>query len=91
MANSNPTDWVMWANITAILAVIAYSYIKILQVRGWVKLSPRWAKIIRFTFVCLLLTPLAARYQFSRESILYFSSAIFMIGALIKLKSRMGL
>ena len=91
MVVSNPLDLVFWANMLAGSAVLFYAYFMWFQVRGILHPSPRLVYWVRFGVLFCLMTPIAARYQYSAAAILYLSTAMVAVGLLIKLKRRLGI
>jgi len=91
MASSSNPDYILIANLLAAGAFFFYLFIAWLQFRGHAKIPPKWMKVIRYLCLFLLLTPIAARYQFSHAGILYGAAAICIVGGLIKLKQKMGI
>lgn len=91
MAENSPLDLALWSNILAGTALVAYGYFMWLQLRGIVQPSPRLMFWIRFLMLFMLLTPVAAHYQYSHRIILYLSATIVAVGLLLKFKRKMGL
>lgn len=91
MDASNSFDLILWSNIVAGTALVAYAYFMWLQVRGILRPSPRLIYWVRFITLFALLTPIAARYQYSHMAILYLSVGMVMLGLLIKLKRMLGI
>ena len=91
MESSSPINYVMIANILAGCAVIFYLVLMWVQHLGWITISPRLLRPIRWICVFMLLMPIAARHQYSEATILYISSAMFIVGFLIYMKKKMGI
>lgn len=90
-SNEAAFNYVFWSNIVGACALVFYLYFLWLVHRGLIKVSPRFSRIVRYTCLFLLMLPIAARYHYSREAILYLSCAIFAVAFLVRMRNKMGL
>lgn len=89
-----PVDWfdeVLWSNIAAGVAVALYLFVLWLGWRGYWQPRPRTLKLLRWAAFAALALPIAARYHYSQEAILYLSAAMLMVAGLMKLKQKLGI
>lgn len=91
MASSSPLDLIFWGDVLGGAGLLIYLFFLWLRMRGMYTPSPRMANFIRLTCLCLLLAPVAARYQYSQAAILYLSAVMCIVGLLVKLKQKTGI
>lgn len=90
-SNNMVVNWILVTNLLAGGAFVFYMIVLWLEARGRLKPTPGLRKLVRYGCLFCVLTPLAARYQYSETVILYFSAGIFVVAGLIMLKQKMGL
>lgn len=88
---SNEIDLVFWANVVGGTALMFYGYFLWMQARGMINASARLVRIVRGTCFCLLLAPVAARFQFNKDTILVLSIVMLLVALFVKWRRHMGI
>lgn len=91
MANTEAIDLIFWANALGGLAMMCYAYFLWMQARGMISPSARMLKLVQNICFCLLLIPVAAHLQFTKETILALSVILLVVAFLIKLRRKIGM